>query len=394
MTLNTGIFVNQIPSERKLINELPIVVFGTLSNSKIDPDKGGIPADEFFLITNEKQAKEGFEGAANVDTLPIAVEVLQRYQCGHIYVFRFASTAIEQQEVKLIENLDNLKNAIGTTIIESQPRIILVPTFYSEAVIEKMIEVCEKTFAVSIINFPAGTDVNTAITIRKNETELEDDDPIALKVKHRRIIVTFGHVRHPPAKTAPSGTTPRYEELSDHLAGIMASRPYGQSPLNAELKGVDGVDVPLSFDIGSEQSDPEKLNDVGVVCPNSLNVFKKTDWRIWGSRNSSYTEASSEVQETLINAVRVIDEISVKTRDGASNILGQPSDRDTATILTEIYDGILNAEIKAKNITEIVTLAIAPETDYDRRIIWHQIEFKVQTPLEVIGISITIPART
>jgi phage tail sheath protein FI len=362
MALNTGIVVTQSSSAAiPLQNNLPIILFGTVST-------GTLAAGVLTRIRSAEDATTILGAGTGADTLPKAVAILQRYGCGNLIVCKITGVDAAAQETDLIARLDLV--ATAPTLIGEQPRIVLFPTFTSAAVIAKAIATATATNSVAICTFTAGTTVAQAITARGTTTALGTRSP--------RLIVCHGFL-----KNAITPTT--LESLGLHLTGVLANLSYGASPLGHELLGVNGVDVPYVFSISDEQADPEKLNDVGVV---SLNLAPDNTWLLWGSRNSSYTEGSSSYL-TFINAVRSRDEISIIARIRALKLLGQPSDFTTAAMLSESYRTMLSDEVSAGNIRSYSNVEIdLTKTDYAAFKIWHNLEFQIWLPLELIGVNV------
>lgn len=362
MALNTGIIVNQETAQGiPLANDLAIAVFGTTST-------GTIAAGELTKITTENEATELLGDGGTGDTLPAAVAILQRYGCGNIIACKIEGADAAAQETDLIAQLPLLNTAIAD--VKEQPRVILFPSFNSEAVIGAVLPICTNTYAIAIANFAAGATVADAITARGGATGLGTKDP--------RLVVTHGYLTN-------ANTPADLEGLDIHLAGAIANLPYGSAPLGYELKEVGGVDVSMTFGLSSETDDPERLNDVGVV---SVNLSPGNDWLVWGSRNSSYSEDGT-ASTTFINAIRARDEISFLTKIRAAKLLGLGSTPGTANLLTESYRTMLGAEISAGNISGYDRVAInAAKTDYAASQIWHDLEFTVFIPLELIGVNV------
>jgi len=344
-----------------LKNQLPIVLFGTTTT-------GTIAAGTLTKIKSADDAATilGLGGVA--DTLPKAVGVLQRYECGNIICCKLTGADAAAQETDLIAKLDLLNNAIA--LIGDQPKIILFPSFNSEAVISKAIAIAGSTNAIAIATFSAGTTPAAAIATRGTATGLGQ--------KNERLVVCHGYLKNAIAPTT-------LESMGLHLAGSMANLSYGKSPLNYVLSGVNGVDVTMTFSLGSDTSDPEKLNDVGVV---STNINPDNNYIVWGSRNSKYAEGSVDLL-TFINVVRSRDEISLLAKNRASKLLGYPSNFASASLLTESYKDMLSDEINLGNIRGYRKVEIdATKTDYSLFKIWHNIEFQVWLPVELIGVNI------
>ena len=364
MALNTGIVINQSSSSSvPLTNTLPIAIFGTCST-------GTIASGVLTRIKSASDATTLLGAGAGADTLPKAVGILQRYGCGDIIACKITGADAAAQETDLIAKLDLLLTAIAT--IGEQPRLILFPTFNSDPVIVKALAVATSTYAVAIATFTAGTTVAQALTARGTST--------ALGTKNARLVVCHGFLKN-------AVTPATLESLGLHLAGAMANLKYGNSPLGFELKGVNGVDVAMTFSLSDETADPEKLNDVGVV---SVNLSPDTTWLLWGSRNSSYSEGSIDPL-TFINAIRARDEISMLARVRAAKLLGEPSNYATASLLTESYRTMLSDETSLGNIRGYDKVEIdLTQTNYAAFKIWHNVGFQIWLPLELIGVNVYI----
>lgn len=361
MALNTGVtVVQQSPSSLKLANDLPIAIFGTCSTGTITG-----------VLTRIKSADEAttiLGAGGGADTLPKAVGVLQRYGCGNIIACKITGADAGAQETDLIAKLDLLLSAIAT--IGEQPRLILFPTFTSDAVITKVLSVATSTLSVGIATFAAGTTVAAAISGRSGSTGLAS--------KNERLIVCHGYLKN-------ADTPATLEALELHLAGAIANLPYGRSPLNFGLLKVGGVDVAMMFGVDSDTSSPETLNDVGVM---SVNLTPDARYVLWGSRNSKYAEASTDIL-TFINAIRARDEITQLAKIRATKMLGQASNFSTASLLTESYKTMLSDEITSGGIKSYSRVEInTTKTDYALFKIWHDLEFQVYLPTELIGVNI------
>lgn len=362
MALNTGITITQsTASGVVLTNDLAIAVFGTSTT-------GTANAGELFRVQTQDEAAEMIGAGSVGDTLPKAVDILQRYNCGNIIACKITGIDAAAEETDLIAQLDLLTTAMSTVGV--QPRLILFPSFNSDAVITKAISIAGSTYAIAIAGFTANTTVATALTERGGTTGLGQND--------QRLVVTHGYLENTDDATVLEG-------LDVHLAGAMANRVYGDSPLGYPLKGVDGVDVTVSFSLSDENSDPEKLNDAGVI---SVNLSPENQLVVWGSRNTTYTEESEDIL-TFLNAVRARDEISRLAKARASKMLGLSSRFSTASLLSESYRDMLSSEVGAGNLASYTTVEINPlKTDYSNLVIWHNLEFQIWLPLERIGANV------
>lgn len=360
MALNTGITIIQGTSEGvELTNDLAIAVFGTTSTGTITPG-------ELTKIQTKQEATDLVGDGGAGDTLPKAIDILQRYNCGNIIVCAITGVDAAAEEADLIDKLDLLNSAIS--LVGVQPRLILFPSFNSDNCITKAISIASDTLAIAIANFTAGTSVADALTERGGATALGQDD--------QRLAITHGYLVN---------SNDVLEGLDVHLAGVMANRTYGSSPLGYPLKEVNGVDVSINFSLSDENSDPEQLNDVGVV---SVNVSPENNLVLWGSRNSSYTEDESNIL-TFINGIRARDEISRLAKERALKMLGLPSRFSTAALLTASYRTMLGDEVGAGNIASYTIARInLAKTDYENKIIWHDLEFQIWLPLERIGANV------
>lgn len=365
MALNTGIIVNQVTSTAlPLAYSLPVVVFGSTTGGTLQPG----------VLTKVRTQQEASVvlGAtpAPADTLPSAVAVLQRYGCGNVIVCKLAGATPAALATDLLSKLDLLLTAVSQ--IGEQPRIILFPGFDNDdAAIKKAVAIAATTYSTFIANFPPGKPVGSALT--------ERDAPERLGLKEYRMIVCHGYLKNKENPTT-------LEPLAVHLAGAMANRAYGQSPLGYGLRGIEGVDVPMNFSLSDENSSCEKLNDVGVV---SINTRPDGSWIVWGDRNSAYDADNIPDPLTFLHAVRARDEISALARIRAAQLLGMDSNYTTASLLTESYRSMLADEVSATSIKSYTTVEIDPtKTDYAASTIWHLLAFQVWLPLELIGVSV------
>lgn len=356
MATNTGVIVTQTTAQAlPLSKQLPIAIAGTCTT-------GTLAASTPTRIRTKDDATTILGAGGATDTLPKAVALLQdKYGCGNITVIKGA-TADEAGVLAAIPLLAN-----------SSPEVVLTPSFNSAAVVTALKTLVDSIKGIALVNITAATSVADAITARQAEGGTGIDD--------QRIVVCFPHLKD---KDDPT----KLEELSLHLAGILANLDnYGQSPLNQPLREVSDTDVTMSFSYSSETSDNEQITDEGGT---TVNLDPDGQYVIWGARNSSYTEDSTDVL-TYINAIRARDEITRLIEARAVKFLAEESNFATASLLKESFLDSLATEAAKGAIRPTGSVTFNEDkSDYSTGKLDYTVQFAPWLPIELISASVSI----
>lgn len=154
-------------------------------------------------------------------------------------------------------------------------KIILCPDYDTKAGMAAALETLASNLnAVAYIQAPKATTLSKAITGRGPE------GAINFKTSSDRAHLFFPHV------TGERGTL---ESLATHAAGLRmktdVEQGYWYSTSNRQLKGVIGVEMPLTARLDDIQSETNRLNAVGITTV--FNSFG-TGFRLWGNRLANY----------------------------------------------------------------------------------------------------------
>lgn len=157
----------------------------------------------------------------------------------------------------------------------SDAKIILCPDYDTKAGMAAALETLASNLnAVAYIQAPKATTLSKAITGRGPE------GAINFKTSSDRAHLFFPHV------TGERGTL---ESLATHAAGLRmktdVEHGYWYSTSNRQLKGVIGVEMPLTARVDDIQSETNRLNAVGITTV--FNSFG-TGFRLWGNRLANY----------------------------------------------------------------------------------------------------------
>nr|BDD46396.1 tail protein [bacterium] len=171
------------------------------------------------------------------------------------------------------------------------PKILIAPEFsHNTEVWSAMLPVAENLRAAVLADIDTGKTVDEAIAARGTSgTHNSSSD---------RLIICY-----PRVKISTDGTT---MPLSVYLSGVMAAKDikegYHVSPSNTEIKGIIGLERPLTAAINDPTSEVNALNEAGIVT-----VFNQfgTGFRTWGNRSAAYPSVTHP--KNFINVRRTAD---------------------------------------------------------------------------------------
>jgi uncharacterized protein len=177
------------------------------------------------------------------------------------------------------------------------PKILIAPGYSTGATTVAALAVLaqqSRCRAVYIADAPSGTTVQEAITGRG---PLGD---INFNFSDDRGIPVFPYVQR--------DSVTDLQPLSSHTAGVIAAtdveKGFWFSPSNKVIKGIIGLELPISASINDPLCEANALNEVGIVTV--FNAFG-TGFRLWGNRSSAFPASTG--QTNFIQARRVADQI-------------------------------------------------------------------------------------
>ena len=176
-------------------------------------------------------------------------------------------------------------------------KILIAPGYCTlNAIAVEMIALAHKLRAVSLIDAPVGTTFAQALAGRG------PGGAINFATSSDRAGLCYPHLQVYDVATGAN----RLEPMSPRLAGVIAAkdneRGYWWSPSNTEIKGVVGVETPLTAMINDPQSEVNLLNEAGIVT-----VFSSygTGLRTWGNRSAAWPTVTHP--SNFINVRRTAD---------------------------------------------------------------------------------------
>ncbi|MDP8172607.1 phage tail sheath subtilisin-like domain-containing protein [Pasteurella skyensis] len=184
----------------------------------------------------------------------------------------------------------------GFNLFGSDAKVLLCPEFDKTQTMASSLEtLAEQLHAVAYVQAPKGTTLAQAIIGRGPE------GTINFKTSSDRVQLFFPHV---------VGERNTLESLATHGGGLrmLTDVDFGYyfSISNRQLRGVIGVEIPLTARIDDQQSETNRLNAVGITTV--FNSFG-TGFRMWGNRNSSFPTNTHIINfETVQRTADLIDE--------------------------------------------------------------------------------------
>lgn len=213
------------------------------------------------------------------------------------------------------------------------PRILVAPGFSTAAGVAAQLKVeAERLLGIAGADAPAGVSPDNVIAGRNDDS---GDVPNFMHSSDRMVLL-YPHVKNIRGNLIG---------LSAYWAGVfaMTQAKYGYhwSPSNKEIKGMTGLEYPVSSTYTSPNSDVQRLNEVGIVT-----VFgaKSGDsfgagYRIWGNRSSWYP---SNTQPTNFIAIRVVeDQLRIALEQAMLQYLDRPVNAVTIRFVIQTINGYI-----------------------------------------------------
>lgn len=163
----------------------------------------------------------------------------------------------------------------GFNLFGSDAKILICPQYDKTATMATALEtLAGQLNAIAYVQAPPNTTLAQAISGRGAEGRIN------FKTSSDRTHLFFPHVM---------GERNTLESLATHAAGLRmktdVDHGYWFSTSNRQLKGVIGVEVPLTARVDDIQSETNRLNAVGITTV--FNSFG-TGFRLWGNRLANY----------------------------------------------------------------------------------------------------------
>jgi uncharacterized protein len=184
------------------------------------------------------------------------------------------------------------------TLFGYTPKIFISPSYCElDGVAAEMIVQADLYRGRAIIDAPVGELPEDVISARGPSGTLA-----GFQTSDKRVILVYPYVKvYDPVTDANVNRS-----FSQYLAGVIAATDnaegYWVSPSNHEIKGIVGMERPITAQINNPQTEANQLNEVGIVT--LFNSFG-SGIRVWGNRTASWP--SSTAPDNFIPVGRVAD---------------------------------------------------------------------------------------
>lgn len=224
----------------------------------------------------------------------------------------------------------------GFNLFGADAKILLCPHYDTQATMATALEtLAGQLNAIAYVQAPKGTTLAKAIAGRGPE------GTINFKTSSDRTHLFFPHV---------VGERNTLESLATHAAGLRMKTDvddgYWFSTSNRQLKGVIGVEIPLTARVDDLQSETNRLNAVGITTV--FNSFG-TGFRLWGNRLACYPTVTHITNFEVVQ--RTADMIDESIRRVELQFIDKPIDDallDALLGTIETYMGTLKSIVGFK----------------------------------------------
>lgn len=177
------------------------------------------------------------------------------------------------------------------------PKILIAPGYCTQNSVASELNVLASALrAIAIVDAPIGTTFAQAIAGRG------PNGTINFNYSSERMILCYPHLK----RYDPATNQEVLEPYSQRLAGVIAAkdmeRGYWWSPSNTEIKGITGIERPLTAMINDPNSEVNLLNEAGIVTV--FNSFG-SGLRTWGNRSAAWPSVTHP--KNFINVRRTAD---------------------------------------------------------------------------------------
>lgn len=254
-------------------------------------------------------------------------------------------------------------------------KILIAPGYCTgNAVATEMIALSHKLRAVPLIDAPVGTTFAQALAGRG------PSGSINFATSSDRAVLCYPHLQVFDQATGAN----RLEPMSPRLAGVIAAqdneRGYWWSPSNTEIKGVVGVETPLTAMINDPQSEVNQLNEAGIVT-----VFSSygTGLRAWGNRSAAWPSVTHP--RNFINVRRTADVLHESLEQSMLQFIDMPINNALIDSIAESVNAFIRTLIARGALVDgrcLFDPAKNPATELALGHLTFDIEFMPPTPNE------------
>lgn len=217
------------------------------------------------------------------------------------------------------------------TLFGFDAKILIAPGFSSQGTVAAALDALSlKVKGIAIVDVPLGTPLQTAIEGRGPA------GGVNLQLATDRVYVTYPYVN----AFDPGTSAAQFQPLSQFAAGALARRDrekgYWWSPSNLDLKGVIGLELPLTARISDPNSDVNLLNEAGIAT-----VFNDygTGFKLWGNRMANFPMLSGP--STFISTRRTADVIEESIEQASMEFMDAPLTGGVVDTILETVNGFM-----------------------------------------------------
>lgn len=226
-----------------------------------------------------------------------------------------------------IEKFKDCKALLG-----KKPKILIAPVFVETSTVRSALEVVANNLkAYCYPDAPSGTTKAVAIAGRGSS------GTINFNTQNQRAMLAFPHVKAYNANEDVTAVKP----LSPYMAGLRAyvdkTEGVHVSTSNHKIYGIEGVEIPIGFELTDPDCDANLLNAQGITT-----VINCGEYRLWGNRNAMFP--SSADVDTFECVVRTADYIDESIENATMQYMDKPINNALIDRIVNMGQNFLNDE--------------------------------------------------
>lgn len=215
-----------------------------------------------------------------------------------------------------------------------KPKILIAPGYSSATTVaQELIAASERMRGITYLDATYGLTVTEVIATRGAASNFFTSD--------KRAVCVYPYLKAYDVATNSEAVDFPY---SSFIAGVTAATDnefgYWYSPSNKEIKGVTGVERPISAGVNDANSDANLLNEKGITTV--FNSFG-TGYRTWGNRNASFPTSTSP--SNFIPIVRIADLVHESLEQAALQFVDAPINQALIDSLEETGNSFIRTLI-------------------------------------------------
>lgn len=258
------------------------------------------------------------------------------------------------------------------------PKIIICPKYSTIATVAaEMIAQANALRAVTIIDTPDGTEVDTAITGRGPLGTLA-----GFQTSSQRVILAYPNLKVYDAATDAVEVRPYSQFLAGVIAATDLAEGYWVSPSNHEIFGVVGPERIITAAINDASTEANALNEVGITS--LFNSFG-SGLRVWGNRSAAWPSLTLPVN--FVSVRRTADIIHESVEYAMLQFIDKPINQAVIDSIRESVNAFIRTLIGRGALVDgkcIYNKDKNPPTELALGHLTFDIEFLPPTPAERI----------